>query len=130
MRSWLCGFTMTIGEGSIFQVEAKAMLEGIQLAWDSGYRKVELECDNSLLVKSIIAGGAVVSKMMELRLLHGMLIRPWVVRLCYIPGTQNAMMDCLAEIVNLILLQFTLMEDPSQSIRELLLNDSNLSGLH
>lgn len=28
---WQCGFAMTFGEGSIFQVEVRAMLEG--LAW-------------------------------------------------------------------------------------------------
>lgn len=42
--------SMIIGEGSIFQVEVKAMFEGIRLVWDRGYKKVELECDNSLLV--------------------------------------------------------------------------------
>ncbi|KAK5811237.1 hypothetical protein PVK06_026561 [Gossypium arboreum] len=29
---WQCGFSMTIGDGTIFQVEVKAVLEGLRLA--------------------------------------------------------------------------------------------------
>ncbi|MFQ6622119.1 hypothetical protein Gotur_003182 [Gossypium turneri] len=56
-------------------VEVKAMLEGIHLAWNKGFQKLELECDNALLVEIILAGGAANSKLMELRLIHHMLIR-------------------------------------------------------
>ncbi|MBA0847280.1 hypothetical protein Goshw_015552, partial [Gossypium schwendimanii] len=42
---------------SIGGVEARAMLEGLHLAWNKGFRKLELECDNALLVEIILAGG-------------------------------------------------------------------------
>lgn len=57
MGSWQCGFSMAIGGDFIFQIDARAMLEGLCLAWDRGFKRVELECNNSLLVESILAGG-------------------------------------------------------------------------
>ncbi|KAH1056517.1 hypothetical protein J1N35_034582 [Gossypium stocksii] len=66
------------------QVEAKAMLEGLSLAWDKGFQKLELDCDNGLLIETILARGATNSRMTELRLLHSMLICPWEVRVKHI----------------------------------------------
>ncbi|MBA0715962.1 hypothetical protein Golax_014833 [Gossypium laxum] len=34
---WQCGFSMTIGDGTIFQVEVRAMLERLRLAWNKGF---------------------------------------------------------------------------------------------
>lgn len=84
---WQCDFSMTIGQGTIFQVEAKAMLEGLRLAWDKGYRKLELKCDHGFLVETIVEGGAIDSKMTELRLIYNMLKRLWDVRIRHIPRT-------------------------------------------
>lgn len=105
-------------------VEVRAMLEGIQLAWDKRYRKVEMEGDNSLLIESILVGSVVDRKMMELRLVHGMLIRPWVVRIRHIPRTKNAIVDCLTKIVSHDLMWLTVLEDPPQVVRGLLLVDA------
>ncbi|MBA0631017.1 hypothetical protein Godav_003056 [Gossypium davidsonii] len=44
------------------------MLEGLCLVWDKWFQKLELECDNGLLVETILAGGDVDSRMTELRL--------------------------------------------------------------
>ncbi|MBA0842672.1 hypothetical protein Goarm_002482 [Gossypium armourianum] len=68
-----CGYGV---ETSLHAVEARAMLEGLCLAWDKWFQKLELECDNGLLVETILVGGDVDSRMTELRLLHSMLIRP------------------------------------------------------
>ncbi|MBA0607968.1 hypothetical protein Godav_020224 [Gossypium davidsonii] len=45
----------------IFQVEAKAMLEGLKLAWERGFRKVEVETDNALLLEILRSGFACVN---------------------------------------------------------------------
>ncbi|MFQ6634739.1 hypothetical protein Gotur_011940, partial [Gossypium turneri] len=34
----------------IFQIEAKVVFEGLRLAWNKGFRQVELESDNALLI--------------------------------------------------------------------------------
>ncbi|MBA0701070.1 hypothetical protein Goari_020366 [Gossypium aridum] len=56
--TWLDGFSMKLVDDTVFKVEAKAILEGLNLAWDKGFRKLELECDNALLVETILAGEA------------------------------------------------------------------------
>lgn len=121
---------MTISGGLIFQVKVRAMLEGLRLAWDLGFKKVELECNNSLLVESILVGAAATSGMVELQMLHDMLVRPCVVHLRHIPLSQNAVADCLAKLVNSTMAQLTTMEVPSQSVRNLLLRDFHMLSLH
>lgn len=125
---WLCGFTLSFGMTPIFQVEARAMYKGLRLAWDRWHRRVELECDNCLLVETILAGGTIVSEMVELRLLHDLIVRPWVVHLQHIPRVQNMVVDALTRFVNPTMAHFNVMEEPPLSIRELLLKDVNLSG--
>ncbi|KAK5839197.1 hypothetical protein PVK06_007967 [Gossypium arboreum] len=75
--SWLCGFLMRLGEDIIFKVEAKAILKGLNLAWDKGFRQLELECDNALLVETILVGGVADSNMTELRLIYRLLNWNW-----------------------------------------------------
>lgn len=48
---------MSLGQESVFRVEARAMLKGLYLAWDKGFRKVGVECDNALLVELLSFGG-------------------------------------------------------------------------
>ncbi|KAH1045567.1 hypothetical protein J1N35_036351 [Gossypium stocksii] len=46
------------------------MLEGLHLAWNKGFQKLELECDNALLIEIILASAAADSMLTELRLIH------------------------------------------------------------
>ncbi|MBA0664788.1 hypothetical protein Goklo_004739 [Gossypium klotzschianum] len=55
-RQWLVGCTKTLGDILLFQAEARSMMEGLKLAQDRGYRKVEVENDNALLIESIYCG--------------------------------------------------------------------------
>lgn len=121
---------MIIGEVTIFQVEERTMLEGLHLTWDKEFRKLELECDNGLLVETILAGGAADSRRTELRWLHSMLIRSWKVCVRRIPRVQNTVVDQLTKLINLEFMRFNLMKSPSSSIKELLMVYSNLSSLN
>ncbi|MBA0759190.1 hypothetical protein Gotri_022110 [Gossypium trilobum] len=49
-RGWLVGFRMITSMSDIFNIEFKAVLEGLKLAWDRGFRQVEVESDNSFLI--------------------------------------------------------------------------------
>ncbi|MBA0613425.1 hypothetical protein Godav_013864 [Gossypium davidsonii] len=75
--SWLCGFLMRLGGDIIFKVEARAIFKGLILARDKGFRQLELECDNALLVETILVGGAADSNLIELRLIYRLLNRNW-----------------------------------------------------
>ncbi|MBA0562880.1 hypothetical protein Golob_007901 [Gossypium lobatum] len=105
---WQCGFTTTIRESTIFQVETRAMLEGLRLAYDKGFG--ELECDNTLLIEIILVGSVVDNRLTELRMIHSMLIFPWEVYVRQIPRTQNTMANPFTKNVDPELLQFYLLE--------------------
>ncbi|MBA0632510.1 hypothetical protein Godav_001236, partial [Gossypium davidsonii] len=77
MQNWLCGYSMMIGKDTIFRIEARSILEGLRIAWEKEFRQLDLECDNALLVESLLDGGATNSKMVELRLIHQILCRSW-----------------------------------------------------
>lgn len=70
---WACGFFMVISKALIFQIEARAIYEGLNIAWDKGFRQVELECDNAFLVETLVAGEAESNKLVQLRLISCLL---------------------------------------------------------
>ncbi|KAH1130708.1 hypothetical protein J1N35_002086 [Gossypium stocksii] len=95
---WVCDFSMGVGKDNIFKVEARVALEGLHVAWGKRLRQVEVECDNALLVESLLAGGSINSRMVELRLIHGILNCEWKVRIRHVPRSQNAVADHMARL--------------------------------
>ncbi|MBA0583134.1 hypothetical protein Gorai_014005 [Gossypium raimondii] len=84
---------MRIGKESIFRIEARAMLEGLRIAWDMGFRQIELKCDNALLVELLLAGWHAYSRLVELRLVRQLLSRNWKVRIHHSLRSLNEMAD-------------------------------------
>lgn len=66
---------MSSDKESVFKFETRAMLEGLFIAWEKGFRKVEVECDNALLIELLLSGGGTNSILIELRLLYKLLCR-------------------------------------------------------
>lgn len=94
---WLCGFSMTVGKDSIFKIEARAVLEGLRMAWERRFKQLDVECGNAILVQTILACKIVNSRMMELQLIHVLLNRNWRVRFRHIPRSHNEVADLLFE---------------------------------
>lgn len=69
------GLCYEIEGDSIFKVEARDMLEGLFLALDKGFRRIEVESDNALLIALLQSGGGSKSNLVKVRLLHQMLNR-------------------------------------------------------
>ncbi|MBA0742223.1 hypothetical protein Gogos_015302, partial [Gossypium gossypioides] len=67
---WLVGFEMVISMTNIFQIEARAILEGLKLSWKRGFRQVEVESDNALLIDTIRNDFAENNNTVEIRLIH------------------------------------------------------------
>ncbi|MFQ6627692.1 hypothetical protein Gotur_005723 [Gossypium turneri] len=65
-----CGFTMRIGKDSVFKTEVRAILESLNLASTFGFRQLELECDNALVVETILVDGVGANMLFELRLIN------------------------------------------------------------
>ncbi|MBA0790278.1 hypothetical protein Gohar_014939 [Gossypium harknessii] len=72
---------MKIGKERIFKVEARAILKRLQIAWEAGYRHLELECDDAMVVESILVGEVAVNRMTELRLINQLLKCNWSVQI-------------------------------------------------
>ncbi|MBA0634562.1 hypothetical protein Godav_028878, partial [Gossypium davidsonii] len=95
--SWVCGYSMTLGKDEVFRIEARSMLEGLRLAWDKGYRQVELESDNALLVELVLAGNSTASHIVELHAIHKILHRNWKVQIRHIPRAHNEVAGFMAK---------------------------------
>ncbi|MBA0691356.1 hypothetical protein Goari_008986 [Gossypium aridum] len=67
--SWMGVFDMVVGLLDIFKIEARALLEGLKFVWAKGYRKVEIESDDSLLITVIQNGLAANNNYNEVRLI-------------------------------------------------------------
>ena len=50
---WVAGFAMHIGICSITAAELWGIFEGLTLAWDLGYRRIQLETDSRSALKAI-----------------------------------------------------------------------------
>ncbi|KAH1072729.1 hypothetical protein J1N35_025057 [Gossypium stocksii] len=64
--NWLHGFTMRIENERIFKVEARAILEGLQIAWEADYRHLGMECDNTMIVESILTRKIIFNRITKL----------------------------------------------------------------
>ncbi|KAK5772131.1 hypothetical protein PVK06_048402 [Gossypium arboreum] len=92
---WLCGYMMLLGKDVVFKIEARAMVERLFIAWEKGFRRIEVECDNVLLVKLLLAGDDANSNLVELRHLHW----KWEVRMSHIPMEYNGIADYMTKCV-------------------------------
>lgn len=75
---------MRIGIASAFQTKAKALYEGLHVAWQKGFRQVEIESDNALLIKVTNNGNAVDNNLSKIRLIHSMMLKDWYLRFRYV----------------------------------------------
>ncbi|MBA0741841.1 hypothetical protein Gogos_014962 [Gossypium gossypioides] len=71
---------MVVGLSNIFHIEARALLEGLKFAWAKGYRRVEIESDNSILVTIIQNGQATNKNYSEVKLIQDWCFKSWEVK--------------------------------------------------
>ncbi|MBA0589263.1 hypothetical protein Gorai_018019 [Gossypium raimondii] len=89
-----------LGFTTVFQAEASALLEGLRLAlaWDKGYRKMEVERDNALLIQFICSGYASRNRLSELRQIQVMYSRNWQLTSKHISREQNRTADLMTRL--------------------------------
>lgn len=64
---------MRIEKDSLFKTEVRAILKGLNSAWEFGFRQMELECENALVVETILVGGVCNSMILVLHLISQLL---------------------------------------------------------
>ncbi|MFQ6643415.1 hypothetical protein Gotur_018017, partial [Gossypium turneri] len=89
---------MATDMADIYQIEAQAILEGFQLAWEKGFRRVEVESDNVMLIKSLQGGLATVNNVKEIRMIHRYCFKNWRINFRHIQRGNNKVVDCLAKV--------------------------------
>ncbi|KAH1115691.1 hypothetical protein J1N35_009069 [Gossypium stocksii] len=105
---------------TVFHIEARVILEGLRIAWEKGYRQLEIECDNALLVESVLTRNAANSNLVELRLINVYLKRNWKTRIHHILRSQNMVADQMAKCTYDNEFGLKLFEDPPILVQEIL----------
>ncbi|MBA0870082.1 hypothetical protein Goshw_007628 [Gossypium schwendimanii] len=73
----------------IFRIEARAIVEGMKLAWLKGYKQVEINCDNVMLIDTIYNEFASISNIAEVRLIHEWCNKDWKVKFRHVLRVSN-----------------------------------------
>ncbi|CAI9095026.1 OLC1v1030878C1 [Oldenlandia corymbosa var. corymbosa] len=96
---WRGGFLMNIGYCSITGAEMWGLYQGLKLAWDLGYREVEVEVDNLSVVQMLSEGNRQPgSHIGLLRAIKELLSRSWVVKVNHSHRKCNMVADFLASL--------------------------------
>ncbi|KAH1072821.1 hypothetical protein J1N35_025149 [Gossypium stocksii] len=67
---WLTGFAMVTKVAKVFQIEARAIVERLKLAWLKGYKQIEINCDNAMFIDILCNGFPSISNITEVLLIH------------------------------------------------------------
>ncbi|KAA3467341.1 endonuclease/exonuclease/phosphatase family protein [Gossypium australe] len=121
---WLTGFNMVTWMDEIFKIEARAIVEGMILAWLEGYKQVEINCDNAVLIDTICNGFASISNIAEVRLIHEWCKKDWKVKFRHVWRGSNKVADCLAKAAIRKINQIVLFPGPPQYVIQLIEEDS------
>ncbi|MBA0622738.1 hypothetical protein Godav_008252, partial [Gossypium davidsonii] len=114
---------MTVGLTDILQVEVRVVLEGLKLAWDRGFRQIELECDSAMLIEFIRNGWASMSNDGKIRGIRGLCLIHLGVKFRHIQGEVNRVAGCVAKANGGMMDQLVILEEPPRYVREFLEDD-------
>ncbi|MBA0758181.1 hypothetical protein Gotri_021202 [Gossypium trilobum] len=109
----------------IFRIEARAIVEGMKLAWLKGYKQVEINCGNVMLIDTICNGFASISNIAEVRLIHKWCNKNWKVKFRHVLRGSNKVVDCLTKAAIGKLNQVVLFPIPPQYVIWLLEEDTH-----
>ena len=121
---WISGFGMMIGSCSITVAELWGMYKGLQLAWDSGIRRLKVETD-SLCVTQLVARSSVISNEYAplVQAIKDYLKLDWHVSIAHIYREANFAADYMANLAISLPLGFIVYPNPPLGVRPLLSHD-------
>lgn len=113
---WLFGFKMKLFTSEILQIEAAAIVSGLKVAWNKGYRRVELECDNAHVVDIVHSGLAPLSKISDIQKIHVLCCREWSIQVRCIPRKLNMVADHSTRRSNLPMGRLVFLDEPPHEV--------------
>ena len=96
LGSWVVGFARSIGDCASNSAEEWAVVEGLQLAWDLGFRKIILEFDADETINLILDHACISCSNLVLKA-RDLLSFDWQVDVRVIPRDFNCIADELAK---------------------------------
>ncbi|KAL9278245.1 putative ribonuclease H domain-containing protein [Arabidopsis thaliana] len=91
---WLGGFALNKGICSAPMAELWGVYYGLVIAWERGFRRVELEVDSKLVMGFLQTGVTGMHPLSFLvRLCHGFISRDWLVRVTHVYREANRLAD-------------------------------------
>lgn len=123
---WLGGFALNIGICTTPLAELWGVYYGLLIAWERGFRQVELELDSSLVVGWLQSGISDTHPLAFLvRLCHGFFLRDWLVRVTHVFREANRLADSLANYAFSLQLGFHPLDSCPDVVHSILLADTN-----
>ncbi|KAG8483482.1 hypothetical protein CXB51_023185 [Gossypium anomalum] len=98
MPAVLLNLLGNIGSTGIYQAEARLLLQGLNLAWDRGFYRVEVEPDNALLIELVKLGLDDPHVRVKIRHIRGLCRKNWLLQLRNVKREVNGCADQLARI--------------------------------
>ncbi|KAL4318363.1 hypothetical protein GQ457_18G022390 [Hibiscus cannabinus] len=95
--AWISGYARYVGRCDALLAELWAIHDGLLLAWDLGFRFVELESDCLEAVRIICSRSNVLSTSALVGAIASLLSREWTVEGCHITRDSNGVADKLAK---------------------------------
>ena len=93
---WVVGFTKELGIWQAFSAEVWAILEGLMIAWDMGFKNIIIETDAEEVVQFILEGTD--SESLQLLKIRELLRKDWNVIVQFISRDCNRVADTLAKL--------------------------------
>ncbi|XP_057456997.1 uncharacterized protein LOC130747949 [Lotus japonicus] len=124
---WITDFMFQEKGGSSFCVEAKALRDGLRLAWDRGFRRLICASDNQELVRILSAPGNIQDQVHDgvVREIHEVLNGDWQVDLSWCRREGIAAADWLARNGSMLPVpEFRIVKFLPPELEVLLLRDS------
>ncbi|MBA0644590.1 hypothetical protein Goklo_028732 [Gossypium klotzschianum] len=120
-------FEIVVGLVDIFQIEARALLEGLKFAWAKGYRRVEIENenDNSISVAIIQNGLTTNNICSEVGLIQDWCCKDWEEKFQQIMRESDMVIDRVAKEALGEMDHLIIHEEPPKSVRGLLDDDTH-----
>ncbi|CAL1394760.1 unnamed protein product [Linum trigynum] len=114
---FLKAFAVNLGRGSVTHAELAGIVQGLRLAWETGYNRIEVHTDSSTAVKLIQTAADHNPHRGLIAAARQLLSLDWQVRITHVFREENFVADYLASEGHSLSLGVHVFENPSPMLR-------------
>ncbi|WRX14343.1 Ribonuclease H domain - like 10 [Theobroma cacao] len=121
---WQAGFVAKLGKCSAYRAELWGVLHGLRLAWDSEFKKVQVQVDNKMVVQAVSTDKLIPGTNTDLiRAIKNVLQKEWEVSFMHTYREGNMVADYLASYAFVLEESYVVLEQAPTGARKLLMYD-------